>query len=92
LPPDTDLDSVRQKIVYDLYYVRHASPWLDLRLLLATGWSLVREVSRFVWNAVALPAPAAVKEGAPLLEDIGEPIGDSFAEVSAPTVTMQTSG
>lgn len=92
LPPDTDLDSVRQKIVYDLYYVKYASPWLDLRLLLATGWSLVREISRFAWNTVALPAPGVVRDATPLLGDIGEQDGDSFAEVSASTVTMQTSG
>jgi lipopolysaccharide/colanic/teichoic acid biosynthesis glycosyltransferase len=36
LPADTDLDSVRRKLTYDLYYVEHASAWLDLRLLFAT--------------------------------------------------------
>lgn len=36
LPPDTDIDSVRRKLAHDLYYVRHLSPWLDLRLLIAT--------------------------------------------------------
>ncbi len=37
LPPDTDLGSVRRKLAHDLYYVRHLSPWLDLRLLLCTA-------------------------------------------------------
>jgi lipopolysaccharide/colanic/teichoic acid biosynthesis glycosyltransferase len=32
LPPDTDLASVRRKLPYDLFYVRHSSPWLDLRI------------------------------------------------------------
>ena len=36
LPADTDLSSVRYKVVYDLYYVAHESLWLDLRLLGAT--------------------------------------------------------
>jgi lipopolysaccharide/colanic/teichoic acid biosynthesis glycosyltransferase len=36
LPADTDLDSVRRKLAYDLYYVEHVSPWLDLRLVLCT--------------------------------------------------------
>src|SRR5260370_325651 len=40
LPPDTDLASVRRKLAYDLYYVRHLGPWLDLRLALCTGLSL----------------------------------------------------
>jgi lipopolysaccharide/colanic/teichoic acid biosynthesis glycosyltransferase len=37
LPPDTDLDSVCRKLAHDLYYVRHMSPWLDLRLILLTA-------------------------------------------------------
>ncbi|MFO0966059.1 MAG: sugar transferase [Gemmataceae bacterium] len=37
LPPDSDLDSVRLKLAYDLHYVRHAGPWLDLRICWATG-------------------------------------------------------
>jgi lipopolysaccharide/colanic/teichoic acid biosynthesis glycosyltransferase len=35
-PADTDLDSVRRKLAYDLYYVQRLGPWLDLRLLFAT--------------------------------------------------------
>ena len=41
LPPDTDLASVRRKLPYDLFYVRHSSPWLDLRIYLATVLHLV---------------------------------------------------
>jgi len=37
LPPDTDLNSVRRKLVYDLHYAQHLGLWLDLRLLLATA-------------------------------------------------------
>lgn len=36
LPADTDVTSVRYKVVYDLYYVQNQSLLLDLRLLLAT--------------------------------------------------------
>lgn len=36
LPADTDITSVRHKIVYDLYYVQNYSLLLDLRLILAT--------------------------------------------------------
>jgi lipopolysaccharide/colanic/teichoic acid biosynthesis glycosyltransferase len=36
LPPDTDLESVRRKLVYDLYYVNHRSFWLDIRIILTT--------------------------------------------------------
>jgi lipopolysaccharide/colanic/teichoic acid biosynthesis glycosyltransferase len=37
LPPDTDLLSVRQKLIYDLHYVERRDLWLDLRILLGTG-------------------------------------------------------
>jgi hypothetical protein len=36
LPADTDVTSVRYKVVYDLYYVEHQSLLLDLRLMAAT--------------------------------------------------------
>jgi lipopolysaccharide/colanic/teichoic acid biosynthesis glycosyltransferase len=38
LPPDTDLNSVRRKLAFDLYYIQNASLWLDLRLILATAF------------------------------------------------------
>jgi lipopolysaccharide/colanic/teichoic acid biosynthesis glycosyltransferase len=37
LPADTDLNSVRRKLTYDLYYVENRGPWLDLRIVLATA-------------------------------------------------------
>jgi lipopolysaccharide/colanic/teichoic acid biosynthesis glycosyltransferase len=36
LPADTDLESVRVKLAYDLYYVRQQGFWLDVRILLST--------------------------------------------------------
>ncbi len=36
LPPDTDLDSVRRKLVLDMQYVTGANFWLDLRIFLCT--------------------------------------------------------
>lgn len=36
LPPDSDVTSVRYKVVYDLYYVENQSLLLDLRLIAAT--------------------------------------------------------
>ena len=37
LAPDTDLENVRRKLVYDLHYVKHLSLWLDMRIIVATG-------------------------------------------------------
>jgi lipopolysaccharide/colanic/teichoic acid biosynthesis glycosyltransferase len=36
LPPDSDIAGVRRKVAHDLYYVRHVSGWLDLRILACT--------------------------------------------------------
>ena len=41
LPPDTDVDSVRRKLKYDLWYVHRGSFWLDLRVLVSTAYYLV---------------------------------------------------
>ena len=40
-PPDTDLSSVRRKLNYDLYYIKHVSFWLDTRLIFGTVLMLV---------------------------------------------------
>jgi len=36
LPPDQTIDDVRRKLLYDRWYLAHANPWLDTRILLAT--------------------------------------------------------
>ena len=41
LPPDTDMESVRRKLAYDLFYIAHIGPWLDFRLLLCTGLQML---------------------------------------------------
>jgi lipopolysaccharide/colanic/teichoic acid biosynthesis glycosyltransferase len=37
LAPDTHLESVQRKVLYDRWYMQHAGFWLDLRLVLCTG-------------------------------------------------------
>jgi lipopolysaccharide/colanic/teichoic acid biosynthesis glycosyltransferase len=37
LPADVNLGSVRRKLACDLYYIRHLSFWLDMRILLCTA-------------------------------------------------------
>ena len=41
LPPDSDIASVRHKVVYDLYYASHQGLWLDLRLIVATAFKAI---------------------------------------------------
>jgi lipopolysaccharide/colanic/teichoic acid biosynthesis glycosyltransferase len=37
LPPDEEIEGVSRKVAYDLYYIAHASPQMDLRILVATA-------------------------------------------------------
>ncbi len=41
LPPDSCLRSVKNKVVYDLFYIRHRSPMLWLYIMFATGMKLI---------------------------------------------------
>ncbi|WP_162660921.1 sugar transferase [Tuwongella immobilis] len=37
LPPDTNLASVRKKLLLDLHYIENASLWFDVKIVLATA-------------------------------------------------------
>lgn len=41
LPPDTDVESVRRKLILDVEYIRKASFWLHIRMFVWTGLRLV---------------------------------------------------
>jgi lipopolysaccharide/colanic/teichoic acid biosynthesis glycosyltransferase len=56
LPPDTDLESVRVKLAYDLYYARNIGFWLDLRLALATACKMIGLPFRVLRRLFRLPA------------------------------------
>jgi lipopolysaccharide/colanic/teichoic acid biosynthesis glycosyltransferase len=62
LPPDTDLESVRRKLTYDLYYMQVMNPWLDVCILLCTTLKMVGipfEVLRWLF---AMPTATAVEQ------------------------------
>jgi lipopolysaccharide/colanic/teichoic acid biosynthesis glycosyltransferase len=46
LPADSDVSGVRRKLSYDLYYVRRASPMLDVRIAASTGFYLLARFSK----------------------------------------------
>src|SRR5207237_8024520 len=56
LPPDTDIESVRRKLAHDLYYIRHLSPWLDVRLLACTVFYAMGIPFRMLSRALRVPA------------------------------------
>jgi lipopolysaccharide/colanic/teichoic acid biosynthesis glycosyltransferase len=62
LPADTDLDSVRRKLAYDMYYIQNISFWLDLRILLCTALYSVGVPFRFSRKFFRLPCGEAVEQ------------------------------
>ncbi len=61
LPPDTDINSVRRKLAYDLYYVQHAGLLLDLRLLVCTALAALGIPFSRLQMALGIPGAAAVE-------------------------------
>jgi lipopolysaccharide/colanic/teichoic acid biosynthesis glycosyltransferase len=59
--PDSDLDGVRRRVMYDLHYIEHRSLLLDLRTLVRTVGVVVRR------PRTSVPAPKPVA-GAPVAE------------------------
>jgi lipopolysaccharide/colanic/teichoic acid biosynthesis glycosyltransferase len=62
LPPDTDLGSVRRKLAHDLCYIRHLSPWLDLRLLACTALYAVGVPFRVAGRLLAIPGREVIEQ------------------------------
>jgi lipopolysaccharide/colanic/teichoic acid biosynthesis glycosyltransferase len=54
LPPDSCVRSVRNKLVYDLFYVRHRSVGMELFVLLATGLKMFG-LKRLYYRAPRVP-------------------------------------
>jgi lipopolysaccharide/colanic/teichoic acid biosynthesis glycosyltransferase len=61
LAADTNLNSVRRKLVYDLHYAQHQSLWLDLRLLLATVGKMLGVPFWFTRAILRLPSGLTVE-------------------------------
>lgn len=62
LPADTDIESVRRKLIPDLYYVRNMNPWLDLRILIFTGVYFLYSIGRAVSSYVLLPSHVSARK------------------------------
>jgi lipopolysaccharide/colanic/teichoic acid biosynthesis glycosyltransferase len=61
LPADTDLNSVRRKLAYDLYYVERGGLWLDLRLMAATAFKVLGMDAVTIAWLFRLPSRATVE-------------------------------
>lgn len=56
LPPDTDLESVRIKLICDLFYIESSTVWLDLRLIACTALGLVGLKYERIGGVMRIPA------------------------------------
>jgi lipopolysaccharide/colanic/teichoic acid biosynthesis glycosyltransferase len=81
LPADASLDCVRRKVIYDVYYVRYLTPWLDIKLLCLTAGRLLKELYKFCCRGVALPGADEIERGYQLAVGIAPPL-DEFEHVS----------
>lgn len=61
LPPDTDVDSVRKKLMHDLYYIQNIGFWLDFRLLLSTGFYALGVPARMFTGLLFIPRLAFIE-------------------------------
>jgi len=98
LPPDTDLESVRRKLTCDLEYIERRSPWLDLRILIATATGVVGIPFPWVGRFLQIPsfeeiAQAATPSNPPATERVGGMIvvhaDDVSSSVVVPTAHSQ---
>jgi lipopolysaccharide/colanic/teichoic acid biosynthesis glycosyltransferase len=63
LPADTDLESVRRKLVYDLYYLERRTLWLDLRIILSTACKVLSIPFALLRPVLQIPSGNAVEDG-----------------------------
>lgn len=64
LAADTDLDSVRKKLLYDRWYIANRSLWLDIRLVLVTALKVLFVPMGAACWLFRIPGPTSV-EGCP---------------------------
>jgi len=61
LSPDTDIESVRRKLLFDLHYVSCVSVWLDARILVATALHMLGMPYELLARLWIVPGPDRVE-------------------------------
>lgn len=69
LPPDSDLEGVRRKLAYDLYYIQHLGPLMDAKILVRTALNFVWSVGDVTVTSARLPRNEVVERLLPYLLD-----------------------
>ena len=81
LPPDFDVEDVRRKLAYDLYYIDHMGPALDLRITLSTILKMLGFRLSVLRALFAMPTQSDVD----LLYRSGLPLSESPSELRIQT-------
>jgi lipopolysaccharide/colanic/teichoic acid biosynthesis glycosyltransferase len=63
-PADMELECVRRKLAYDLYYIEALSPWLDLRIIVGTVLKVFGASFPLIRRLARLPSRAEVEGSA----------------------------
>ena len=92
LPPDTDLQSVRRKLALDLEYVEHASPLLDVQMLLCTWVRLLGVPGVLAIRVCGLHRELTDLDPSPPLSDEASVLHDSFASPASIIVQAADDG
>lgn len=89
LPPDSDFESVRRKLVLDREYIEHASPALDLRILACTVCRVIGIPGAVAMRLFLLQRQVEPDDAA--LEDTVELVGIGSDTTVMATVSEQPS-
>jgi lipopolysaccharide/colanic/teichoic acid biosynthesis glycosyltransferase len=83
LPADTDLESVKRKLQYDLCYVERCGLWLDLRIFLATALKMAGVSFPALARIFFLPCPggAALASRDAAAEDSDQETAQALASI-----------
>jgi lipopolysaccharide/colanic/teichoic acid biosynthesis glycosyltransferase len=74
LPPDSDLDSVRRKVVVDREYIRRGSLWLDVRIFACTLLRLSGLNGAWARQLLGLGGPQAQRQQATPARRLAAPV------------------
>jgi lipopolysaccharide/colanic/teichoic acid biosynthesis glycosyltransferase len=56
LPPDIEVEDVERKLMFDLYYARHADIWMDIKILFCTALKVIGVPRHVICAALPLRA------------------------------------
>jgi lipopolysaccharide/colanic/teichoic acid biosynthesis glycosyltransferase len=62
LPADTDLDSVRRKLAYDLYYIQNMSPLMDSKIVVRTALNFIWSLLHITVRTARLPREEVIEK------------------------------